>query len=79
MTGAHTHDLETRVALDAPQHAALSKLAQVPDGARAFAGSGGGAPAVSLDLDGGLDAEGGAVGRAGRRYSVVGARPASGG
>lgn len=47
--------------IDASQRAALAKLARVPDGARALTGPDGGAPAVSIDLDGGLDADGGAV------------------
>jgi molybdopterin-biosynthesis enzyme MoeA-like protein len=47
--------------VDAPQHAALAKLARVPDGARALTGPDGGAPAVRIDLDGGLDAVGGAA------------------
>lgn len=52
---AHGHEV------DAPQHAALTKLARVPAGARALTGPHGAAPAVSVDLDGGLDADGGAV------------------
>jgi molybdenum cofactor synthesis domain-containing protein len=47
--------------VDAPQRAALGKLAQVPRGARALTGPGGGAPAVRIDLDGGEQAEQGAV------------------
>lgn len=46
---------------DGPQRAALAKLAQVPDGARALPDAEGGAPAVRIDLDGGLDTAGGAA------------------
>jgi molybdopterin-biosynthesis enzyme MoeA-like protein len=47
--------------VDAPHRAALAKLAHVPDGARALTGPDGGAPAVSIALDGGIEAPGGAV------------------
>ena len=47
--------------VDAAQRAALDKLAQVPAGARALTGADGAAPAVGVDLDGGLDAGDGAL------------------
>ena len=47
--------------VDAAHRAALAKLAHVPDGARALTGPDGGAPAVSIALDGGIEAPGGAA------------------
>lgn len=47
--------------VDARQRATLAKLAHVPDGARALTGPGGDAPAVRVDVDGGPDADDGAV------------------
>lgn len=47
--------------VDASQRAALAKLARVPHGAQALTGPDGTAPGVHIDLDGGIDAEGGAT------------------
>ena len=47
--------------VDAQQRSTLAKLALVPAGARALTGPEDGVPAVAVDLDGGLDAPGGAA------------------
>lgn len=47
--------------IDESQRAVLSKLARVPRGARSLAGPDGGPPGVCIDVDGGVEAEGGAA------------------
>lgn len=47
--------------VDDRQHDVLSKLAQVPHGARAVAGADGGAPSARVDLDGGAQNDAGAT------------------
>ena len=47
--------------IDEAQRAVLLKLARVPRGARSLAGPDGGGPGVCIDVDGGVEAEGGAA------------------
>lgn len=59
--GIVTRMTERGHAVDTAQRAVLDKLASVPRGARAVMGPDARAPGVSIDVDGGIDAEGGAV------------------
>lgn len=47
--------------IDGAQRAALSKLARVPRGARSLVGTDAGGPVVGVDVDGGIESDGGAV------------------
>jgi nicotinamide-nucleotide amidase len=59
--GIVTRLIERGHDVDALQRAVLSKLASVPRGARAVMGPDARAPGVSIDVDGGIDIDGGAV------------------